>query len=204
MSGAKPRKPRQESFTTYIRKVGGKVSDKAGFSADAMKELNVLTYHIFDKIAQEAATVCKNFKRQTIGHKDIIKGAEAVLHEDLSKTIHQPVEDALAEIEKNADKKSRSQSLRAGLIFPIGRVTRMLKKGQFASRIGKHAGLAMAAILEHLMHVICEHVVQVLHKDKKKRIMPRHVQLTLDETPQLATFSPDPAPPALVDLPAEK
>lgn len=41
-------------------------------------------------------------------------------------------------------------SARSGLTFPAGRVSRLLKKGRYAKRIGGTAGVYTAATLEYL------------------------------------------------------
>jgi histone H2A len=39
----------------------------------------------------------------------------------------------------SADSKTQSRSARAGLQFPVGRVHRLLKKGNYAQRVGAGA-----------------------------------------------------------------
>lgn len=46
--------------------------------------------------------------------------------------------------------KSVSKSIKAGLQFPVGRITRFLKKGRYAQRLGGGAPVYMAAVLEYL------------------------------------------------------
>lgn len=47
-------------------------------------------------------------------------------------------------------KKSVSKSIKAGLQFPVGRISRFLKKGRYAKRLGSGAPIYMAAVLEYL------------------------------------------------------
>ena len=47
--------------------------------------------------------------------------------------------------------KVRSRTLRAGLQFPVGRIHRYLKKGNYAERIGAGAPVYMAAVMEYLV-----------------------------------------------------
>ena len=46
--------------------------------------------------------------------------------------------------------KAKSRSARAGLQFPVGRVHRFLRKGNYAQRIGAGAPVYLAAVLEYL------------------------------------------------------
>lgn len=43
-----------------------------------------------------------------------------------------------------------SKSQRAGLQFPVGRLTRYLKNGRYAKRVGSGAPVYLAAVLEYL------------------------------------------------------
>lgn len=47
-------------------------------------------------------------------------------------------------------KKSVSKSIKAGLQFPVGRITRYMRKGRYAQRLGTGAPIYMAAVLEYL------------------------------------------------------
>merc|ERR1712044_1180 len=46
--------------------------------------------------------------------------------------------------------KTKSRSSRAGLQFPVGRVHRFLRKGNYAERVGAGAPVYLAAVLEYL------------------------------------------------------
>lgn len=50
----------------------------------------------------------------------------------------------------------KSRSDRSGLKFPVGRIHRILKKGQYAPRIGGGASVYLAAVLEYLSAEILE------------------------------------------------
>ena len=49
--------------------------------------------------------------------------------------------------------KSTSRSSKAGLQFPVGRVSRYLRQGRYASRVGAGAPVYMAAVLEYLYFI---------------------------------------------------
>ncbi|CAK6973169.1 histone H2A-like%2C partial [Scomber scombrus] len=46
--------------------------------------------------------------------------------------------------------KAKTRSSRAGLQFPVGRVHRHLRKGNYAQRVGAGAPVYLAAVLEYL------------------------------------------------------
>ncbi|KAJ7842143.1 histone 2A [Mycena olivaceomarginata] len=52
--------------------------------------------------------------------------------------------------------KSQSRSAKAGLKFPVGRIHRLLKKGNYAQRVGAGAPVYLAAVLEYLIAEILE------------------------------------------------
>ena len=45
--------------------------------------------------------------------------------------------------------KAKSRSSRAGLQFPVGRIHRLLRKGNYASRVGAGAPVYLAAVMEY-------------------------------------------------------
>ena len=81
--------------------------------------------------------------------------------------------------------KSNSKSARAGLQFPVARVGRYLKKGNYTQRLGSGAPVYMAAVLEYLAAEILELAGNAARDNKKTRINPRHVQLAVRNDEEL-------------------
>ena len=81
--------------------------------------------------------------------------------------------------------KSVSKSAKAGLQFPVGRMSRFLKKGKYATRVGAGAPVYLAAILEYLCAEILELAGNAARDNKKSRIIPRHVQLAIRNDEEL-------------------
>uniref|UniRef100_A0A3B4U481 Histone H2A n=1 Tax=Seriola dumerili TaxID=41447 RepID=A0A3B4U481_SERDU len=76
-----------------------------------------------------------------------------------------------------AREKAKTRSSRAGLQFPVGRVHRLLRKGNYAERVGAGAPVYLAAVLEYLTAEILELAGNAARDNKKTRIIPRHLQL---------------------------
>merc|ERR1711928_162298 len=63
--------------------------------------------------------------------------------------------------------KSKSRSNRAGLQFPVGRVHRLLRKGNYAKRVGAGAPVYLAAVMEYLAAEILELAGNAARDNKK-------------------------------------
>uniref|UniRef100_A0A3B4B0W2 Histone H2A n=1 Tax=Periophthalmus magnuspinnatus TaxID=409849 RepID=A0A3B4B0W2_9GOBI len=82
-------------------------------------------------------------------------------------------------------KSALSKSVRAGLTFPVGRLHRMLRKGNYAERIGAGAAVYLAAVLEYLCAEILELSGNASRDNKKQRIAPRHILLAVRNDEEL-------------------
>ena len=78
---------------------------------------------------------------------------------------------------RNVQKKSRSK--RAGLILPVGRCSRLLRKGKYAPRIGGDAAIYLTAVLEYLSAEVLEISGIAAQDNHCKRITPRHLHLAV-------------------------
>ncbi|XP_001494450.3 histone H2A type 1-H [Equus caballus] len=81
--------------------------------------------------------------------------------------------------------KAKTRSSRAGLQFPVGRVHRLLRKGNYAERVGAGAPVYLAAVLEYLTAEILELAGNAARDNKKTRIIPRHLQLAIRNDEEL-------------------
>ncbi|XP_068600103.1 histone H2A [Brachionichthys hirsutus] len=81
--------------------------------------------------------------------------------------------------------KAKTRSSRAGLQFPVGRVHRLLRKGNYAHRVGAGAPVYLAAVLEYLTAEILELAGNAARDNKKTRIIPRHLQLAVRNDEEL-------------------
>uniref|UniRef100_A0A4W5R1N2 Histone H2A n=1 Tax=Hucho hucho TaxID=62062 RepID=A0A4W5R1N2_9TELE len=66
--------------------------------------------------------------------------------------------------------KAKTRSSCAGLQFPVGRVHRLLRKGNYAEHVGAGAPVYLAAVLEYLTAEILELAGNAARDNKKTRI----------------------------------
>ncbi|MCL4163376.1 UNVERIFIED_CONTAM: hypothetical protein GTU68_051918 [Idotea baltica] len=71
--------------------------------------------------------------------------------------------------------KAKSRSSRAGLQFPVGRIHRLLRKGNYAERVGAGAPV----------YLVLELAGNAARDNKKTRIIPRHLQLAIRNDEEL-------------------
>ena len=81
--------------------------------------------------------------------------------------------------------KAVSRSAKAGLQFPVGRIARFLKQGNYSDRIGAGAPVYLAAVLEYLAAEVLELAGNAARDNKKSRIVPRHILLAIKNDEEL-------------------
>ena len=88
--------------------------------------------------------------------------------------------------------KSTSQSKKAGLVFPVGKIGTALRKGRYAPRVSKSASVFAAATLEFLTSEVLEVAAKaVLQRGKSKRITPRALTLAVRHDADLGALLKD-------------
>lgn len=88
---------------------------------------------------------------------------------------------------KSAVKRVSSAS-KAGLLFSVGRISRQLKRGRYAARIGAAAPVYLAAVLEYLCAEILELAGNAARDRKRSRISPREILLAIKGDEELNAF----------------
>ena len=81
--------------------------------------------------------------------------------------------------------KPVSRSKLAGLQFPVGKIHRLLRTGQYSKRVGIGAAVYLGAVMEYLAAEILELAGNFARDNKKIRINPRHVQLAIRSDEEL-------------------
>ena len=67
--------------------------------------------------------------------------------------------------------KAKTRSSRAGLQFPVGRIHRLLRKGNYAERVGAGAPVYLAAVMEYLAAEVLELAGNAARDNKKSRFV---------------------------------
>ena len=94
---------------------------------------------------------------------------------------------------KAAKRMRSTRSQRAGLIFPVSRVHRYLRKTTHHYRIASGAPVYQAAVMEYLTAEILELAGNAARDNKRSRIIPRHILLAIandDELHKVRIFTP--------------
>lgn len=75
---------------------------------------------------------------------------------------------------------NQSRSSRAKLIFPVGRIHKLLSRGVYAKRVGVSAAIALATALEYVINRVIDESIKVMHHDKRSRITTRHILYAIE------------------------
>ncbi|XP_048350271.1 histone H2A-beta, sperm-like [Sphaerodactylus townsendi] len=86
---------------------------------------------------------------------------------------------------EHATCSQKTKSAKAGLQFPVGRIHRLLRQGQYAERIAVGAAVYLSGVLEYVTAEVLELSGDAASSNKKQRIGPRHIQLAVRNDTEL-------------------
>ena len=74
---------------------------------------------------------------------------------------------------------AKSASSRAGLLFPVPKVLKLMKKQRLAGSVGKRPSIVLAAAMEYLAAEVLELSGNIAVEQRKKTIKPRAIMLAI-------------------------
>eukprot|EP01084_Bolivina_argentea_P138996 244570_1 len=185
------KKKHRETFHAYIYKVLKQVYPTLSITMLAMKVMNSLIEDMFNRIASEASHLLKISKTNTLDTRCIETATRLVLIGNLRT--HGQIEARKSVNKYNAainntddiQLKKQRRSKKAGLSFPVGKIARHLKEGQYANRIGGLASIYFTSILEYITVEIIEVSGNICKDNKKQRILPKHICIAIKKDDEL-------------------
>lgn len=184
------------SFNTYINKVLKQVHPDTGITGEAMAEMNHLVNITLDKTMGAINRIIRNRKVRTLTTRDVQFGVRLAWPGELAK--HAVSEGVKAVTKYGAESNEggrkgamKSKSVRAGLTFPVTRVSHEMRIQSVAPRLAEMSAVYMAATLEYICAEILELSGNSARDNKRVRITPRNIMLALVNDEELAKLFRD-------------
>lgn len=178
---------RTETYSSYIYKVLKQVHPDTGVSRRAMSIMNSFINDSFERIAGEAGRLTRYNKKSTLSSREVQTAVRLLLSGEIAK--HAVSEGTKAVTKYTSSDRikgtQQSRSQRAGLSFPVGRISRYFRRARYAARVGAGAPVYLAAVLEYLAAEILELAGNAARDNKRTRITARHIQLAVRNDEEL-------------------
>ena len=178
-----PQKARKDTFQTYTYKVLRQNEPDNGISQSGMCSIETLIDELLGKLLKESKRLLLRTGKKTLTAKEVQTATRLLLRGELAKTAVAQAEQALTQY--NVAGTGQTRSNRAKLLFPVGRVERLVRQQQTANRISDSAPVYLAAILQYVVAEILQGAAMSARKRKFKRITPRDIMLTVEMDDEL-------------------
>jgi histone H3/H4 len=170
----------ERKFNVYIYKVLKQIHPDTGISVKAMAIMDSMLKDLRSRIFQEAVNLLEIQQKATCNSRELQTAVRLVLPGELAK--HAVVEETKAVtkfLEAEDTKTSRvTASVKSGLQFSVALVKAWMKK-KAKCRISKTAPVYFTAVLEYLCAEVLELAGNAAKDFKVKRILPRHLLLSI-------------------------
>lgn len=184
------------SFDTYLYRVLKSVhGDIYNIKKSSLATLDDIIHNVLERVAREASGLLSTKHKATMTSREIQTAVRLVFRGELAKHAVAQGTKAVTTYHTNSDKPQpaagdkttkQTKSKRSGILFPVGRIARLLKQAKFATRTGEGTSVYLAAVLEYLAAEILELAGNAAKDNKKKTIAPRHIMLAIENDEELA------------------
>ena len=82
--------------------------------------------------------------------------------------------------------KAVATATRAGLLFSVPRVTKLMRRDRLAPSVGTRPAVVMSAVMEYVASEILELAGNVCQEAHKKQLKPRHIMLAIANDEELS------------------
>lgn len=177
------------TFDRYISGVIKRIDGNVSLSAKAVAVLDAMITDLGTRICSAAGDVTRFNKRTTVTMRDAQAAILLVLKGELGKKAVAESYRAIQVYEKFNKGISSSTSERCQLIFPVPRVSTMLK-----SKTNLRAGLLPAIMICAALEYSCSEILELASKAIKEvdrsRIMPRFIRMVIESDVELNRLFP--------------
>lgn len=180
------------NYLSYIYKLLKRVRPNTGINKDARLTLNNLIISVVGRMMQIINTLLAFTGKKIITSRQIQSAARILLPGELYGHAAQFGVEAVVTFQASttSDGKKHARQIRAGIVFPVARTSRLMKAYSNSKRLAASASVYMAAILEYIAADILSPAGNYAQQVKLVRIKPRQIMLAIRNSENLdALFS---------------
>ena len=201
LSGKNRRQKRKSSYSTYIRRLLRHIHPNLTVNSEARACLNDMISRLLIRIEKTAFELVEKSKKKTVSEHSIQTAVRLEFPNELAKHAVSEGTKAVTKykssysgsnittLSKSTSTKNKngniSQSVRAGLQFPVSHIATQIRGASNFDQLGASAAVYMTAVLEYFVAEILELAGNVTIDLKKNRITPRHIQLAIRNDQEL-------------------
>jgi histone H2A len=188
-------------FSTYIYRVLKQVDPSRGLSGDGLSSFNNFVRILLKKTMDGVNRLMLiSGGKKTISSREVQSAVRLVFPGELAKHAVSQGTKAVTKYfaskeERESTKRKKGEKLKpvsrskiAGLVFPITRVENIMTELSIVDRKSESCAVYMAAVLEYVIAEILEIAANVAADNKKVRITPRHIKLSILNDEELSSL----------------